>query len=399
MTTHTASCAVVLAFGALALSIVPPARADVLRLRPGFQQILDLPDVTRISVGNPEIIEARPLTRGDGVLVVGKRTGTTDLVVWEKGKRTGWTIEVREAKPSLGEEVRALVAGYPDLTVTETGTSVLVAGSVPSARDRSLLEKFAEGRPAVHLNISLPEDRKSLLAYDLKIVEISTGSSAQLGIRWPESVGLRGTFASGPETGSVFALDSEFETRLNLLMANGRARILANPRLVCESGGNADFLAGGEIPIVIVTPESRTVEWKTYGIILKLEPKMDLGNRIRTQITAEISTVDHASGNSSVPGFLTRRVTTFFTTPAGGTVMISGLVKSEMAKDVAKLPLLGHIPILGELFKSRTFRENQSELAIFITPREMTSDSAAEMATWDERSRTEAESLRLRFLD
>ncbi len=399
MTKHTASRAVVLAFAGWASSIVPPAHADVLKLRPGFQQILDFPDVTRISVGNPEIVEARPLTKRDGVLVVGKREGATDLVVWEKGKRTDWTIEVRESRPSLGDEVRALTAGYPDLTVTETPTSVLIAGSVPSARDRSLFEKFVEGRPAIHLNISLPEDRKTLLAYDLKIIEISVGSSAQLGIRWPDSVGVRGTFASGPETGSVLALEADFETRLNFLMANGRARILANPRLVCETGGSADFLAGGEIPIVIVTPESRTVEWRTYGIILKLEPKMDLGDRIRTQITAEISTVDHASGNASVPAFLTRRVTTFFSTPAGDTVMLSGLVKSEIAKDVAKLPILGHIPILGELFKSRTFRENESELAIFITPRKMAGNSAGEMATWDQKSRTERESLRLRFLD
>ncbi len=399
MKTHAAFRALALLFAAGGLLPTPQARADVLRLRPGFQQILDFPDVTRISVGNPEIVEARPLTKRDGVLVVARKEGETDLVVWEKAKRTDWIIEVRDNKRSPAEEVRALVAAYPDVTIKESGRSVLVSGSVPSARDRSLLERFAEGRPDVHLSITLPEDRKTLLSYDLKIIEISAGSSAQLGIRWPDSIGVKGTFASGPEAGAVLALAADFETRLNHLMSDGRARILANPRLVCESGGSADFLAGGEIPIVIVTPESRSVEWKTYGIILKLEPKMDLGDRIRTQISAEISTVDHASGNAGVPGFMTRRVTTYFSTPAGRTVMLSGLVKSEMAKDVSKLPLLGQIPILGELFKSRAFRENQSELAIFITPTEMKNDSASELATWDRRFQKEKESLKLRFLD
>ncbi len=382
-----------------ALAVVPLARAEVLRLRPGFQQILDFPDVTRISVGNPEIVEARPLTKRDGVLVVGKKEGETDLVVWEKGKRSDWTVEVRDRKPSLGDEARALTAAFPDIAVTEGANSVLIAGSVPSEREKALLEKFAEGRPGVHLNISLPEERKALLSYDLKIMEISTGSSAQLGVRWPDSLGIRATFSSGSDAPSAYSLETNFETRLSLLMADGRARILANPKLVCETGESADFLAGGEIPIVIATPETRSVEWKTYGIILKLEPKMDIGNRIRTQITAEISTVDHASGSSGVPGFMTRRVTTLFSSPAGETVMLSGLVRNEMAKDVAKLPLLGHIPILGELFKSRTFRENQSELAIFITPTEIKGDAARDLASWDQRARKEKESLKLRFLD
>lgn len=399
MTAHPGLRAIASVFVAAALLVVSPARAEVLKLRPGFQQILDFPEVTRISVGNPEIVEARPLAKRDGILVVGKKEGETDLVVWEKGKRSDWTIEVRDTRRSPFGEARALAAAYPGLTITETGTSVLISGSVPSARDRGLLEKFAEGRPGVHISVSLPEERKTLLSYDLKIIEISTGSAAQLGMRWPDSVGVKGTFSSTPDAGSVLTLRSDFEARLNLLMSDGRARILANPRLVCESGGSADFLAGGEIPIVIVTPETRTVEWKTYGIILKLEPKMDLGNRIRTQITAEISTVDHASGSANVPGFMTRRVTTFFSTPAGGTVMLSGLVKSDMAKDVTRLPLLGQIPILGELFKSRTFRENRSELAIFITPAEVKADSAGEMATWDQKSLKETESLKLRFLD
>ena len=399
MTTTARVRAIAVGLAAWALTSAAPCRCEVLKLRPGFQQILALPEVTRISVGNPEVVEARPLTKNDGVLVVGKKEGETDLVVWEREKRTDWTIEVRDRKSSPAEEARVFAGAFPDLTITENGNSVMIAGTVPTARDRALLEKFAEGRPGVHLSISLPEDRKTLLSYDLKIIEIGTGASTQLGIRWPDSLGIRGTFSSGPETGTVFSLGSDVEARLNLLMADGRARILANPKLVCESGESASFLAGGEIPIVIATPETRTVEWKTYGIILKLEPKMDLGNRIRTRITAEISTVDHASGSSDVPGFMTRRVTTFFSTPAAETVMLSGLVKSEMAKDVAKLPLLGQIPVIGELFKSRTFRENQSELAIFITPREISAGSASDVAAWDEKARKEKDSIRLRFLD
>lgn len=382
--------------GALLLSA--PSNADPLQLRRGFQQILDHAGVTRISIGNPDIIEARPLPKGDGVIVVGKKEGETDLVLWEKGKKITWEVTVRE-KNTIIEETRAFVAAFTDLTVTDTGSSAIVSGTVSSPAERKLLDDFARSRPNVHLRLSLPEEKRSLLSYDLKIIEISKGATSQLGVRWPDSLPLKGSWTTGGNTGSVFSVASDFESRLNLLLADGRARILANPHLVCESGESASFLAGGEIPIVIITPETRTVEWKTYGIILKLQPKMDAGNKIRTQISAEISTVDHGSGSSQIPSFLTRRVTTHFSGPAGGTVMLSGLIKSEIAKDVAKIPLLGQIPVLGELFKSRSFRESESELAIFITPTEVKGDFSEEAASWDTKARKEKESMRFRLID
>jgi pilus assembly protein CpaC len=375
-----------------------PSNADTLLLRPGFQRILDHGAVTRIAVGNPEILEARPLPKGDGVLVVGKKVGETDLVLWEQGEKIHWDVAVRE-KNSLFEEARAFAESFPGLAVAETGRFVMVSGTVSSLSDRKLLEEFARSRPSLYLRLSSLEDQRSLLAYDLKIIEISKGSTSQLGIRWPDSLTAKGSFTAGGAAESALTVASDFETRLNLLLADGRARILANPHLVCESGESASFLAGGEIPIVIVTQETRTVEWKTYGIILKLQPKLDVQGRIRTQITAEISTVDHGSGSSQVPAFLTRRVTTNFSGPSGGTVMLSGLIKSEMAKDVAKIPLLGQIPILGELFKSRSFRENQTELAIFITPAHVKVDSAGEASSWMERARKEKESMHFRLID
>ncbi len=79
--------------------------------------------------------------------------------------------------------------------------------------------------------------------------------------------------------------------------------------------------------------------------------------------------------------------------------MLSGLVKSEMAKDIAKVPLLGQIPVIGELFKSRSFRENRTELAIFITPVVVSADAAPEAADWERKAEKEKERLRFRLLD
>jgi len=385
-------------FLAFASGATSPA-SETIRIRPGFQRILDRPDVSRLSVGNPEILEAQPLPRGGGILVVGKKEGETDLVLWEKNVRTMWHVEVGSGKRSLGEDARAFAGAFPGVVVFEAGGSVILSGPVTTPQDKTVLEAYARAHPGVHLRLSLPEEKKTLLLYDLKIIEISRGETAQLGIRWPDSLSAKGTIAVGTRTGRTIEAGTDFEARLNLLMADGKARILSNPRLACESGGEAQFLAGGEIPIVIITPETRTVEWKTYGIILKIHPTMAEGGKIRTQVNAEVSAVDHGSGTSEVPGFLTRRMSTLFSTPPGETVMLSGLVKSEMAKDIAKVPLLGQIPVIGELFKSRSFRENLTELAVFITPVVVSGDAAPEAANWERKAEKEREHLRFRLLD
>lgn len=385
---------------AAALALFLPLRifAESLTLRPGFQQILERTGVHRISIGNPEIIEARPLPGNGGILVVGKKEGETDLVLWEKSARTEWTVEVREPGDALLEESRRFASAFPGLSIVAAGRSVILRGRATSASEKAMIERFAAGRKGILSQVTTPEEEKTLLSYDLKILEIGKGSTEQFGIRWPELVGVRGAWSAGTSAGTAFSVTSDFDAALNLLLANGQARILANPKLVCETGQSATFLAGGEIPIVIVTPETRTVEWKTYGIILKISPVMESGNRVRTDILAEISTVDHGSGSSDVPGFLTRRVSTHFTTLPGGTVMLSGLVKSEMAKDVAKVPLLGQIPILGELFKSRKFRENETELAIFITPSKA-EEAVHRLADWEKRDRKAREAIRYRLVD
>jgi len=386
----------------LFLALAPvsgPLASETIRIRPGFQRILERTGVSRLSVGNPEIVEAQPLPRDGGIRVVGKKEGETDLVLWEKSTRTVWHVEVGSGIRSVVEDARAFAGAFPGVTVVEAGGSVILTGPVPASQDKKVLEAYANAHPGVHLRVSLPEEKKTLLLYDLKIIEISRGESEQLGIRWPDAIPAKGTFAAGTGNAGAVSIGTDFEARLNLLMANGKAKILSNPRLACESGGEAQFLAGGEIPIVIITPETRTVEWKTYGIILKIHPTMAEGGKIRTQVNAEVSAVDHGSGTSDVPGFLTRRVSTLFSTPPGETVMLSGLVKSEMAKDVAKVPLLGQIPVIGELFKSRNFRENRTELAIFITPVVVSGDAATEAAVWERKAEKEKEHLRFRWME
>ena len=128
-------------------------------------------------------------------------------------------------------------------------------------------------------------------------------------------------------------------------------------------------MVGGEIPIVTCTINGCQVEYKEYGIILKVEPIADSRGFVTAKLYAEVSAPDYSRAVQGYPAFEKRYVDTTVTMQEGSTLILSGLYKNKGAKTVTKVPLLGHIPILGELFKSREFVREKSQLAIFITPR------------------------------
>jgi pilus assembly protein CpaC len=138
---------------------------------------------------------------------------------------------------------------------------------------------------------------------------------------------------------------------------------------VCASGKKASFQAGGEIPIPRTDSEGRvSVTWKPYGIILEVAPAIHSEGHIQVQLRSEVSMVDHANAIEGVPGILTRKVETHLSLETGQTIVLSGLVHSDDAKNIQKVPLLGDIPIFGELFKSHSFKKRETELIVFLTP-------------------------------
>ncbi len=116
------------------------------------------------------------------------------------------------------------------------------------------------------------------------------------------------------------------------------------------------------------------MEYRPYGIRLKLRPTADADGGIRTELEAEVSELDRAvavaaGAQVSVPGFRSRKVRTSVTVRPGEVIVLSGVYSHEEAKSTSKVPVLGHVPILGELFKQRAFDEARRELLVFVTPR------------------------------
>jgi pilus assembly protein CpaC len=146
--------------------------------------------------------------------------------------------------------------------------------------------------------------------------------------------------------------------------------------MITVSGDKANIMVGGQIPIPVGLDNGRiTIEWKEYGIKLDIAPEVNAEKLIQSKIKAEVSTLDWTSEHKielgvgmKIPPIKMRKAETTIAMSSGQTMAIGGLISSETTKDVQKIPLLGDIPILGNLFKSSSFSRGETEVIILVTP-------------------------------
>lgn len=224
------------------------------------------------------------------------------------------------------------------------------------------------------LGVELVYSEQVLDQYDniettVQIVEINKNYLKKIGLTWPSQ------FQSEIVNFNSLKAPANFQLALNAAENKGIAKILASPKIVCRSGHEADFFAGGEFPVKISNLRTNRIEWKKYGISLKLKPQIDPFGQLNLQIDTEISSVDHSLKVDDLPAVHLSRVSSFFDVINNKTISLSGLVRSEIAENSEGLPFLQSIPILGELFKSKNFLQNKTELVIFVTPRLIKTES------------------------
>lgn len=224
--------------------------------------------------------------------------------------------------------------------------------------------------------ISIQRDENSLqveptIRVEITVAEIKRNLSLKYGLRWPSSYS-----AKVLNTGET-ELDS-LPFNLSALENNGYGKVLASPNILCRSGKEAEFLAGGEFPIKIINYKTQDIVWKRYGILLKVKPKADASGRISLSIETEVTTLDDSRKVDDIPGLLTNRVSSHFDLTRPQTIALSGLIKNEEGNSREGVPLLSRIPILGSLFASKDFRENRSELVIFVRPTILSSEESTE---------------------
>jgi pilus assembly protein CpaC len=214
--------------------------------------------------------------------------------------------------------------------------------------------------------------KDALIQIGVEVIEVDERKIQQLGIEWLNTLRIEeesvpalfkvGTFTRG----KLFA-------DLQALITEGAADLLANPKLVARNGTTAAFRAGGELPYAVAgSLGTSTIEFKPYGIDLKINPHLQNDNRIAMSVQAEISGPDEQnsvslSGNI-VPGIRSRKVSSELTLVAGSTLTMAGLVQSQKEWTRRGVPGLMYIPLLGHLFSRKTQINKRTSIVVFITP-------------------------------
>ena len=271
--------------------------------------------------------------------------------------------------------------GLGTVKVNLIGGSLFLEGAVSSKSEMGKVDALLRTFGIKVENLLTVGGGRQVLI-DVQFVEMRKSGLQNIGIQYPSVFTLSGggslkgeinLVPGGSETLDL-KIDSPFSTKanVNLLWSNGYGRLLAQPKLVCSSGKAAEFLVGGEVPIPLISQNALSVEWKPFGIRLKIKPIADSLGNIQSEIEAEVSEVDRAVAVMNIPGFKTRKFKTHVSIKDGSSIVLGGLFSNSEEKAVNKFPLLGHIPILGELFKSREFKEGKTTLLIFVTPKVVT---------------------------
>ncbi len=224
--------------------------------------------------------------------------------------------------------------------------------------------------------MSMHVGESSLVQINLDFLELAKGEGTELGFTQPIFSNIAadlnfpaGLISQGIQNPSlqIGSISSLFKALQN----KSFVRELAKPVVITRSGEKASFLAGGEVPIVTSTATTgsttSSISYKPFGILFNVTPHVQMDGSIWIKLDLEVSQVSEALSYQNIPGFTSRKVNTSIVLNGGNTALLSGLVQNKDMKQIQKIPFLGNIPILGELFKSRKFQENSTELWVAIT--------------------------------
>ena len=368
---------------------VPVNKSQVLRVDRPYAKAL---------IGNPEIADVLPLT-DESIYVLGKKTGTTSLTLYDRGNALIAVMDV-----AVGPDVTGLKRQLSELMPADqigarmSNDNIVLEGIVASApaADRAvqLAETYAPGKVVNMLSVGAAQQ----VMLEVRFAEVRRNALKNIGlttlIDGDQTDGVIG--AEAQLTGGVFtrtqildsfgiigrtfrALGANFNTILDALERKGVVTTLAEPTLIALSGETATFLAGGEFPVPVVNQaslgggQSITVEFKPFGVSLAFTPTVLADGMINLLVAPEVSSIDLSAAviinNFRIPGLQTRRAKTMIELRDGESFAMAGMIRRDFQDTVRQFPVLGSIPIIGSLFRSTGFQREETELVIIVTPR------------------------------
>lgn len=372
------------------------------------QDMDDLAKMLRTSINEPgvQIVSFRNSVVVSGTVADGAHfTSLTEVLNrfddYAKSQKYTVVNAVTVAHP-LGDLQRDLVSipGADSIRVDPDGKgNVIVSGHVKDAVTAQAILERAKGLAGPYLAADgklldrISTDTTSQIDIKVYVLEVDRTAMSNLGVQLQSATfNQNGTYTLGPPSfpaveepqgpGGALKVGAFFRTitlapTLNLLLTEGHARVLSSPDLVTIPGNNATFLVGGSIPIPFSTGLGQvSVQYQPFGVQLNVTPTL-LGNgSVEAKIQPEVSDLDFQDGVQEngfvIPALKTSKLSTDVITQPGESIIMGGLVRRVESRFITKVPLLGDIPILGQLFRSTNYQNNQSDVVFVMTPEVIT---------------------------
>lgn len=351
-----------------------------------------------VMVANPEIADIQVVSPRM-VYVHARAVGQTSLYALD-----GQDVPIMDALINVTHSIKDLESVIretlpsADVKVRTTAGGLVLHGFVDSPQDADNVQSIAStfignGQRVVNMLTTAGSDQVTLM---VRVAEVSRSELKRFGINLASALSS-GNFAfqllqgrnifdaagniarSGRDTSLYTGYQNGSRTvdgLIDALETQGLISVLAEPNLTTTSGKPANFLAGGEFPIPIVDGDGRVnVQFRPYGISLAFTPVVMSRDKISLTVRPEVSSISSlneltlgSTSSFSIPSIQTRRAETTVELGSGQTFAIAGLLKNDRANNIQKFPGLGDVPVLGALFRSQEFQNDQSELVILVTP-------------------------------
>jgi pilus assembly protein CpaC len=370
--------------------------------------------IKRVSLADPTIAEAIVVTPNE-VLLNGKAPGGVSLLLWDEAEQSQ-NFEVSVELDALGLAQR-IHDSFPAETVrVDTANDVvMLSGKVSSSAVADKIVEVAKSvSPNVTSTMQIPPASSVEVLLEVKFAEVDRTKLNELGFNFLRNFGTNmplsvstqeyspfgitqgtTTTASGTASSSInsnafsissllniaiFRPDINLAATIQALQENSVLQILAEPNLMTESGKQATFLAGGEFPYPVIQSTGAagslpaiTIQFREYGVRLNFTPNVTPDGLIHLQVTPEVSDLDYSNALTisgfTIPALSTRRVQSDMELQDGQSFAIAGLVDNRDTEQFSKIPGIGDIPILGQLFKSHSVNKSKDELLVIVTPR------------------------------
>jgi pilus assembly protein CpaC len=399
-------------------SALGSVKMKFLSLGIGKSVIVDLPrDVKDVLVADPKIANA-VVRSSQRAYIIGGAVGQTNVVFFDADGQQVASYDIA-VKRDLNGVRTALRQSMPGIQIDGVGDSVMLTGSVSSpveaqqageiaarlvgGADKVVNSIVVRGRDQVMLKVNVSEVRRDIV----KQMGVDLSASMNYGTAVvnfnnsnPFTAFGRPLVSDNGLTGSSVLKGLPTVTAtMRAMESAGVVKTLAEPNLTAISGESATFIAGGEFPIPAgysCDPTTHVcttqIQYKKFGISLNFTPVVLTEGRISLRVMTEVSelsndnaiTLNQAGNSLTVPSIKTRRAETTLEIPSGGSMAMAGLIQEQTKQAVNGLPGLDQLPVLGALFRSQDFVNNQTELMVLVTPYVVRAVAQKEMSRPDD---------------